>query len=69
MDKKLKTQGAPQTSKRPKKLYGKTRAKFGVLEEVLPASSKPKRNAKCLCGSGKKFKHCCGSEEPPTPEY
>lgn len=25
------------------------------------AQPKPKRNQSCLCGSGKKFKHCCGA--------
>jgi preprotein translocase subunit SecA len=26
------------------------------------------RNAPCPCGSGKKFKQCCGKEEAPAPE-
>ena len=32
-------------------------------EGLLTANSKEKisRNAKCPCGSDKKFKHCCGS--------
>lgn len=25
-------------------------------------TSKPDRNAKCICGSGKKQKNCCGDE-------
>ena len=25
-------------------------------------AKKPNRNAKCVCGSGKKQKHCCGDE-------
>lgn len=25
-------------------------------------TSKPDRNSKCRCGSGKKSKHCCGDE-------
>jgi len=34
-----------------------------IDEELLTANSKEKisRNAKCPCGSDKKFKHCCGS--------
>jgi preprotein translocase subunit SecA len=26
----------------------------------LPAGGKPGRNDPCICGSGKKYKHCCG---------
>ena len=28
--------------------------------EPIDADAKPKRNAPCPCGSGKKFKQCCG---------
>ncbi len=27
----------------------------------------PSRNAPCPCGSGKKFKRCCGASTPPAP--
>ena len=27
----------------------------------------PSRNAPCPCGSGKKFKRCCGASPPPVP--
>ena len=27
--------------------------------------SKPKRNDPCPCGSGKKYKQCCGAPKPP----
>ena len=40
----------------------------GVDDDALPApvepiqaDQKPKRNDPCTCGSGKKFKQCCGS--------
>jgi|ERR1017187_2141874 hypothetical protein len=33
----------------------------------LHAGPKVGRNDKCPCGSGKKFKHCCGSGKPPQP--
>lgn len=30
-------------------------------------TSKPGRNDRCDCGSGKKYKHCCGREAPVRP--
>jgi hypothetical protein len=39
------------------------------LDEIIgagtPVTTQPKvgRNAPCPCGSGKKFKHCCGAPE------
>jgi len=31
-------------------------------EKQIPTQNKKiGRNDKCLCGSGKKYKHCCGS--------
>jgi len=30
-------------------------------EEGRPAAAPPVRNAPCPCGSGKKYKHCCGA--------
>jgi len=43
----------------------------GVDEEPLPppvdpihADTKPDRNDPCPCGSGKKYKKCCGKEKP-----
>ena len=30
-------------------------------EEIIPTEKKVGRNEKCPCGSGKKFKHCCGN--------
>ena len=42
----------------------------GPEEEQLPppvdpirSDAKPKRNAPCPCGSGKKYKQCCGKRE------
>jgi pentatricopeptide repeat protein len=40
---------------------------------TIPGSSKlsmsegPSRNAPCPCGSGKRYKHCCGAVAPPSP--
>jgi hypothetical protein len=31
-----------------------------TLHNIDKAAPKPKRNAPYLCGSGKKYKHCCG---------
>ncbi len=28
----------------------------------------PGRNERCICGSGKKYKRCCGADNKPTPE-
>jgi len=33
-------------------------------EEVSSKASKPKRNDPCPCGSGKKYKNCCGKSGP-----
>jgi len=30
--------------------------------EPIQAEKKPKRNAPCPCGSGKKYKNCCGAK-------
>ena len=30
--------------------------------EPIHAKTKPKRNAPCPCGSGKKYKNCCGAQ-------
>ena len=30
--------------------------------EPLKADKKPRRNSPCPCGSGKKYKHCCGAK-------
>ena len=30
--------------------------------EPIKADQKPKRNAPCPCGSGKKYKNCCGAK-------
>jgi hypothetical protein len=31
------------------------------VEKTIPAPAEPARNALCSCGSGKKYKRCCGS--------
>jgi preprotein translocase subunit SecA len=30
--------------------------------ETIHSEAKPKRNAPCPCGSGKKYKQCCGKK-------
>lgn len=30
--------------------------------EPIKADDKPRRNGPCPCGSGKKYKHCCGAK-------
>jgi hypothetical protein len=37
-------------------------------EEPVPASVRIGRNEPCLCGSGKKFKKCCGQKKETTPQ-
>jgi len=32
--------------------------------EPIKADKKPDRNAPCPCGSGRKYKKCCGAERP-----
>jgi len=32
--------------------------------ETLTSKKKPARNDPCPCGSGKKYKHCCGKSGP-----
>jgi hypothetical protein len=39
-----------------------------LREARQPAAPRPGRNAPCPCGSGKKFKHCCGTQLDSTPE-
>ncbi len=39
--------------------YEKRRAAKEALEKEYEAYRKSGRNDKCLCGSGKKYKHCC----------
>ena len=31
------------------------------MESIVNAHKKPKRNEPCPCGSGKKYKKCCGT--------
>ena len=35
-----------------------------VVEAEVEIGKKPKRNEPCPCGSGKKYKHCCGKSGP-----
>jgi len=36
-------------------------------DPILSEKEKPKRNAPCACGSGKKLKACCGVRPDSTP--
>jgi predicted O-linked N-acetylglucosamine transferase (SPINDLY family) len=41
-----------------------------VRENTAPAATEPRRNAVCSCGSGKKYKRCCGrSTESRHPKH
>ena len=35
-----------------------------IKRQPFTATKKPKRNDPCPCGSGKKYKHCCGKSGP-----
>ena len=37
------------------------------LGSAIPPGAKPGRNDPCPCGSGKKFKRCCGGVDAPPP--
>jgi len=43
--------------------YEKTRTTADGKGVPIKADKKPKRNDKCTCGSGKKYKKCCLSKE------
>jgi len=34
------------------------------IKSKSKSTKKPKRNDLCPCGSGKKYKHCCGRSRP-----
>ncbi len=36
---------------------------YGIIEnETISKVNAPSKNRKCPCGSGKKYKRCCGKE-------
>jgi uncharacterized protein len=39
---------------------------LGPRVQTVRVDSGPGRNAPCSCGSGKKFKKCCGTGTPQT---
>ena len=39
-----------------------------ALQEALPVAQKVGRNDDCPCGSGKKFKKCCGASDKGEAE-
>ena len=43
-----------------KQLPGEDEEPLPPPVEPIEADVKPKRNDPCPCGSGKKYKHCCG---------
>jgi uncharacterized protein len=43
------------------RLYASHRAYAGLLPEAVTPSAKVGRNAQCPCGSGRKYKRCCGA--------
>ena len=46
--------GVSGVTNKPKEPLG------GFSEETKSTRGNPGRNSPCTCGSGKKFKHCCG---------
>jgi len=65
--------GKQQKNRKLADLADKARGKDDIAEEKellkdvpkaepIEAQAKPKRNAPCPCGSGKKYKNCCGAQ-------
>ncbi|MBI5041189.1 MAG: YchJ family protein [Gammaproteobacteria bacterium] len=50
--------GAGRLHERSK--FVREQGRWFYVEGVRPAPAKPGRNAPCPCGSGRKFKQCCG---------
>ena len=46
-----------------KQLPGEDEQPLPPPVEPIKVGEKPKRNAPCPCGSGKKFKQCCGKND------
>lgn len=46
-----------------KQLPGEDEEPLPPPVEPIKADEKPDRNAPCPCGSGKKYKKCCGAEK------
>ena len=46
---------------------GVSRRHDHLPEELVPATVRTGRNEPCSCGSGKKFKKCCGRKKDTTP--
>lgn len=45
-----------------KQLPGEDEEPLPPPVEPIHADAKPKRNEPCPCGSGKKYKQCCGAQ-------
>ena len=45
-----------------KQLPGEDEEPLPPPVEPIQAAGKPKRNEPCPCGSGKKYKQCCGKD-------
>ena len=47
---------------RRRQLPGEDETALPPPAETIRSDAKPKRNAPCPCGSGKKYKQCCGKK-------
>jgi hypothetical protein len=45
-----------------------SRTQFGIQYDKAIMTQKARRNEPCPCGSGKKYKRCCGRISPSAPE-
>ena len=70
----LKAGGVPKEAQQPEMQRSMATAVALEIWNVTPVPEnrfrprkqpKPERNAPCLCGSGKKFKHCCAAVDGP----
>lgn len=52
--------GAEREKAHKKQLPGEEDAPLPDPVEPIKSDTKPKRNEPCPCGSGKKYKQCCG---------
>ena len=58
--KKFKNLAEEAFDKLPEDLKPFIDIKEFIEDKTIHVTQKPGRNAPCLCGSGKKYKQCCG---------
>jgi preprotein translocase subunit SecA len=59
---RIRGEGAPQRE-RVAKVTGESAGDETLRKEPVRKDKKPGRNDPCPCGSGKKYKKCCGINE------